>query len=192
MIAGSGLDVSFTLISPSGYNLASDFRQSDGIHVWVTKTNTFNVKFIPCNVQYSVQYLLLLCKYLLISVLFSCRVDSTDEGDYQVCFENKFSKISEKLVFFKVIVSADQGQYAWDEWLEEAIPENLLDYKLQDIRVRSENSSTYLEHLPTSGETSHTLMLLSVLFLSPSVGEHGLGVLESGAESSGPVCTAGF
>lgn len=63
------------------------------------------------------------------------------------------------MVFFKVIVGADRGQYAWDEWLEEAIPENLLDYKLQDIRVRSEKSSTYLEHLPTSGETSQILML---------------------------------
>lgn len=96
------------------------------------------------------------------------------------------------MVFFKVIISADRGQYAWDEWLEAAIPENLLDYKVQDIRVRSENSPTYLEHLPTSRETCLTLMFPSVLFLSPSVGEHGLGVLESGAEPSGPVCTAGF
>lgn len=105
-----------------------------------------------------------------------------------MCFENKFSKISEKMIFFKVIVSADRGQYAWDEWMEGAIPESLLDYKLQDIRVR--NSPAYLEHLATSGETS--LMLPLVLFLSPSVGEHGLSVLEFGAESSGPVCTAGF
>lgn len=51
------------------------------------------------------------------------------------------------MVFFKVIVSdVDQGQYAWDEWLEEAVPDNLLDYKLQEIRVRIENSPTYLEH----------------------------------------------
>lgn len=37
-----------------------------------------------------------------------------------------------------------------------------------------------------------TLTLPSVLFLSPSAGEHGLGVLETGAEPSGPVCTASF
>lgn len=55
--------------------------------------------------------------------------------------------MSEKMVFFKVTVSnADQGQYEWDEWLEEAVPDNLLDYKLQDIRVRTENSPTYLEY----------------------------------------------
>lgn len=57
------------------------------------------------------------------------------------------------MVFFKVIVTTDRGQYAWDEWLEEAIPEYLLDYKLQDIRVRSGDSPTHLEHLPTPGGT---------------------------------------
>ncbi|XP_070779819.1 transmembrane emp24 domain-containing protein 1a [Enoplosus armatus] len=33
VIAGSGLDVGFALISPSGYRLVSDFRRSDGIHM---------------------------------------------------------------------------------------------------------------------------------------------------------------
>ncbi|XP_059414781.1 transmembrane emp24 domain-containing protein 1-like [Carassius carassius] len=32
VIAGSGLDIGFTLISPHGYRLVSDFRKSDGIH----------------------------------------------------------------------------------------------------------------------------------------------------------------
>ncbi|XP_016318562.1 transmembrane emp24 domain-containing protein 1-like [Sinocyclocheilus anshuiensis] len=32
VIAGSGLDIGFTLISPRGYRLVSDFRKSDGIH----------------------------------------------------------------------------------------------------------------------------------------------------------------
>lgn len=36
VIAGSGLDVGFALISPSGYRLVSDFRKSDGLHMWVT------------------------------------------------------------------------------------------------------------------------------------------------------------
>lgn len=82
---------------------------------------------------------------ILMTALFSCRVDPTDEGDYQLCFENKFSKMSEKMVFFKVVVSdADQGQYAWDEWIEQAMPENLLDYKLQDIRVRIEKFPGHL------------------------------------------------
>uniref|UniRef100_A0A672LUG2 Transmembrane emp24 domain-containing protein 1-like n=1 Tax=Sinocyclocheilus grahami TaxID=75366 RepID=A0A672LUG2_SINGR len=32
VIAGSGLDIGFTLISPRGYRLVSDFKKSDGIH----------------------------------------------------------------------------------------------------------------------------------------------------------------
>ena len=36
VIAGSGLAVGFDLISPSGHRLVSDFRQSEGIHTWVT------------------------------------------------------------------------------------------------------------------------------------------------------------
>lgn len=102
--------------------------------MWVTETS-FTLKFSPSSILYVHFY----CKCLLITDLVSCRVDPTDEGDYQLCFENKFSKISEKMVFFKVVVNdADQGQYAWDEWMREAMPENLLDYKLQDIRVRSD------------------------------------------------------
>uniref|UniRef100_A0A669CJQ1 Transmembrane p24 trafficking protein 1a n=1 Tax=Oreochromis niloticus TaxID=8128 RepID=A0A669CJQ1_ORENI len=36
VIAGSGLDVGFILLSPTGHRLVSDFRRSDGIHTWVS------------------------------------------------------------------------------------------------------------------------------------------------------------
>ncbi|XP_022608305.1 transmembrane emp24 domain-containing protein 1-like isoform X2 [Seriola dumerili] len=61
VIAGSGLDVGFALISPSGHRLVSDFRKSDGMHM----------------------------------------VDPTEDGDYRLCFDNSFSKLSEKMVFFE-------------------------------------------------------------------------------------------
>ena len=32
VIAGAGLDVGFTLLSPSGHRIAADFRSSEGIH----------------------------------------------------------------------------------------------------------------------------------------------------------------
>lgn len=98
--------------------------------------------------------------------------------------------MSEKMVFFKVIVSdADRGQYEWDEWLEEALPDNLLDYKLQEIRVRIENSPTYLEHgHPERSWKLSWPLLLS--FFPPSVGEHGLGVPKYGEESPGAVWSA--
>lgn len=95
VIAGSGLDVGFTLISPHGYRLVSDFRKSDGIHT----------------------------------------VDSTEEGDYRICFDNSFSRISEKMVYVEVIVDGPEEEDEDDEdWAALAEPEDSLEYKLEDIR----------------------------------------------------------
>ncbi|XP_073350314.1 transmembrane emp24 domain-containing protein 1a [Pagrus major] len=106
VIAGSGLDVGFTLISPSGYRLVSDFRRSDGIHT----------------------------------------VDATEDGDYRLCFDNSFSKLSEKMVFFEVIIysqsSAGGGQ---DEWADLALTEGMVDYKLEDIRATMDSVYQRLE-----------------------------------------------
>ncbi|KAF1379620.1 hypothetical protein PFLUV_G00177930 [Perca fluviatilis] len=106
VIAGSGLDVGFALISPSGHRLVSDFRRSDGIHM----------------------------------------VDLTEVGDYRLCFDNSFSKLSEKMVFFEVIIngqsSAGGGQ---NEWADVATTESMLEYKLEDIRTRMDSVYQRLE-----------------------------------------------
>lgn len=97
VIAGSGLDVGFTLISPRGYRLISDFRKSDGIHT----------------------------------------VEPTEEGDYRICFDNSFSRMSEKMVYVEVIVDeSDQDDDDDDDegWAGLAEPEDTLEYKLEDIR----------------------------------------------------------
>ncbi|KAK2916741.1 hypothetical protein Q8A67_001115 [Cirrhinus molitorella] len=95
VIAGSGLDVGFTLISPRGYRLVSDFRKSDGIHA----------------------------------------VDPTEEGDYRICFDNSFSRISEKMVYVEVIVDGPEEEDEDDEdWAALAEPEDSVEYKLEDIR----------------------------------------------------------
>lgn len=95
VIAGSGLDVGFTLISPRGYRLVSDFRKSDGIHT----------------------------------------VDSTEDGDYRICFDNSFSRISEKMVYVEVIVDGpEEDDDDEEDWAALAEPEDSLEYKLEDIR----------------------------------------------------------
>ncbi|TNN70368.1 Transmembrane emp24 domain-containing protein 1 [Liparis tanakae] len=119
VIAGSGLDVGFVLISPSGHHLVSDFRRSDAIH----------------------------------------KVDPTEEGDYRLCFDNSFSKLSEKIVFFGVIVNRqssglDGGQH---EWGGVAVPESLVGYKLEDIRVRLDSMHQHLER------SRHVLTVLRTL-----------------------------
>uniref|UniRef100_A0A667XW57 Transmembrane p24 trafficking protein 1a n=1 Tax=Myripristis murdjan TaxID=586833 RepID=A0A667XW57_9TELE len=104
VIAGAGLDVGFTLISPSGYRLASDFRRSDGTHT----------------------------------------VHPTEDGDYRLCFDNSFSKRSEKMVFFEVIIdSGNDGGH--EEWADVATPESMVDYKLEDIRASMDSVHRHLE-----------------------------------------------
>ncbi|XP_028679446.1 transmembrane emp24 domain-containing protein 1-like [Erpetoichthys calabaricus] len=103
VIAGAGMDVDFSISSPQGVILYTDFRRSDGMHT----------------------------------------IDSTDEGDYQLCFDNTFSKFSEKMVFFEVIF--DSPQEGQDDWSQMVPPEELLDYKLEDIRESIESTWNRLE-----------------------------------------------
>ncbi|TRY86167.1 hypothetical protein DNTS_030218 [Danionella cerebrum] len=106
VIAGAGMDVDFSIISPRGVYLVSEFRRSDGVHI----------------------------------------VEPTEEGDYQICFDNSFSRFSEKMVFFEVILDqpvSDAG--ADDEWAGLGEPESLLEYKLEDIKESMQTVQRRLE-----------------------------------------------
>ncbi|XP_036400436.1 transmembrane emp24 domain-containing protein 1-like [Megalops cyprinoides] len=106
VIAGSGMDVDFTIISPHGYQLTSEFRRSDGIHT----------------------------------------VEPTEDGDYQICFGNSFSRFSEKMVFFEIILEGQGGDAGGDdEWAGMVEPESMLGYKLEDIRESVESVHRRLE-----------------------------------------------
>ncbi|KAM8723664.1 transmembrane emp24 domain-containing protein 1a [Acanthopagrus schlegelii] len=106
VIAGSGLDVGFTLISPSGFRLVSDFRRSDGIHT----------------------------------------VDATEDGDYRLCFDNSFSKLSEKMVFFEVIINSQSSAGGGrDDWADVALAESMVEYKLEDVRAAMDSVYQRLE-----------------------------------------------
>ncbi|XP_076004291.1 transmembrane emp24 domain-containing protein 1b [Genypterus blacodes] len=74
-------------------------------------------------------------------------VEPTDEGDYQICFDNGFSRFSEKMVFFEIIVEGQGGDVGGDEeWagLEEPAG-SMLEYKLEDIRESMESLHRRLE-----------------------------------------------
>ncbi|XP_056136588.1 transmembrane emp24 domain-containing protein 1b [Lampris incognitus] len=74
-------------------------------------------------------------------------LEPTEEGDYQICFDNSFSRFSEKMVFFEVIIEGQGGDVGGDdEWagLDEA-DGNLLEYKLDDIRESMESVHRRLE-----------------------------------------------
>ncbi|XP_072104185.1 transmembrane emp24 domain-containing protein 1-like [Mobula birostris] len=100
VIGGAGLDVDFSVFGPSGENLITEARRSDGVHT----------------------------------------IEPTMEGDYKICFDNSFSTISEKLIFFEVIF--DDVQEDWSEIVE---PEELLDVKIDDIKEAIGNMNHKLD-----------------------------------------------
>ncbi|KAF1402873.1 Transmembrane emp24 domain-containing protein 1, partial [Spheniscus humboldti] len=112
VIGGAGLDVDFSLESPSGLLLVSEHRRSDGAHT----------------------------------------VEPTEAGDYKLCFDNSFSTISEKLVFFELIFDSAQEEEEEEEeeeggdgWVEAAEPEETLDVKIEDIKESIETMRSRLE-----------------------------------------------
>ncbi|KAK7930161.1 hypothetical protein WMY93_006556 [Mugilogobius chulae] len=106
VIAGAGMDVDFSIISPHGISLFFESRRSDGVHV----------------------------------------VEPTEEGDYQICFDNTFSHFSEKMVFFEIIVEGRGGDVDDSEWEGLVEPEgSLLEYKLDDIRESMDSLHKRLE-----------------------------------------------
>lgn len=92
VLDGAGLDVDFTVFSPSGQLLFSDYRKSDGVHT----------------------------------------ID-TEEGDYMFCFDNTFSSVSEKLIFFELILDNMDTDEDPDDWKEYVHGTDILDMKLEDI-----------------------------------------------------------
>ncbi|OCT90432.1 hypothetical protein XELAEV_18019046mg [Xenopus laevis] len=105
VIGGAGLDVDFSVTTPSGILLIMERRRSDGVHT----------------------------------------VEPTDAGDYMICFDNSFSTISEKLVFFELIFDNQQGDEDPDSWADVVEPDELLDIKLEDIKESIESVKSRLE-----------------------------------------------
>lgn len=62
-------------------------------------------------------------------------------GDYKLCFDNSFSTISEKLVFFELIFDSSQEDEDLNSWAEMAEPEEILDIKIEDIKVGRETKN---------------------------------------------------
>lgn len=63
------------------------------------------------------------------------RIEPTEAGDYKLCFDNTFSTISEKLVFFELIFDSLQDDEEVEGWAEVVEPEEMLDVKMEDIKV---------------------------------------------------------
>ncbi|KAK6468715.1 transmembrane emp24 domain-containing protein 1a isoform X1 [Huso huso] len=61
-------------------------------------------------------------------------IETMADGDYEICFDNSFSRMSEKMVFFEVITEGLLQDTAVEDWAQVVQPEELVDFKLDDIR----------------------------------------------------------
>ncbi|XP_070688939.1 transmembrane emp24 domain-containing protein 5 [Pempheris klunzingeri] len=57
----------------------------------------------------------------------------TEDGDYMFCFDNTFSAVSEKLIFFELILDNMNIDEDPDDWKEYVHGTDMLDMKLEDI-----------------------------------------------------------
>ncbi|KAG6932590.1 transmembrane p24 trafficking protein 5 [Chelydra serpentina] len=56
----------------------------------------------------------------------------TEDGDYMFCFDNTFSTISEKMIFFELILD-NMGEGEQEDWKKYITGTDMLDMKLEDI-----------------------------------------------------------
>lgn len=71
----------------------------------------------------------------ILLLVLSSSID-TEEGDYMFCFDNTFSSVSEKLIFFELILDNMDTDEDPDDWKEYIQGTDILDMKLEDIMVR--------------------------------------------------------
>lgn len=75
----------------------------------------------------------------LILPLISISVE-TEDGDYMFCFDNTFSAVSEKIIFFELILDNMDADEDLEDWKEYVHGTDILDMKLEDIMVRAKPS----------------------------------------------------
>jgi len=76
--------------------------------------------------------------------LFFCfRVDPTEEGDYEICFDNTFSRITRKTVFFEIILDSSSDSDDLDddegEWKKFVAPDETYGDALTSMEVAGVN-----------------------------------------------------
>uniref|UniRef100_A0A8C6TAC7 Transmembrane p24 trafficking protein 5 n=1 Tax=Neogobius melanostomus TaxID=47308 RepID=A0A8C6TAC7_9GOBI len=68
--------------------------------------------------------------------IFCCTIVETEDGDYMFCFDNTFSAVSEKIIFFELILDNMETDEDPEDWKEYVHGTDMLDMKLEDIMVR--------------------------------------------------------
>ncbi|XP_061557123.1 transmembrane emp24 domain-containing protein 1-like [Phycodurus eques] len=64
------------------------------------------------------------------------KLERTDQGDYQLCFDNSFSKVKEKMLFFTLLISNPNSTAQDQGIVGNATAGQTLEYKLADFMTR--------------------------------------------------------
>uniref|UniRef100_UPI00358E0746 transmembrane emp24 domain-containing protein 5-like n=1 Tax=Myxine glutinosa TaxID=7769 RepID=UPI00358E0746 len=84
-------------------------------------------------------------------------IEAKENGDYMICFDNSFSHISSKLVFFEVVlddVEEDEDKADRPGWMDFVAADDVLDMKLEDIQ---ESMNSIKVRLTKSGQMQSVL-----------------------------------
>ena len=65
---------------------------------------------------------------------FVFRFRAEEDGDYVMCFDNTFSRFSNKLVFFEFITDEPEPEEDWEKMAANAEAE-VIDMQIEDFRV---------------------------------------------------------
>lgn len=95
----------------------------------------------------------------LLSLALSFSVEALENGDYMFCFDNTFSTVSEKLIFFELILDNMDTTEDPDDWKEFVHETDMLGMKLEDLMVRVQTVAAHVfKDLYTRGQFNSTFI----------------------------------
>ncbi|XP_025727998.1 transmembrane emp24 domain-containing protein 5 isoform X2 [Callorhinus ursinus] len=84
----------------------------------------------------------------------------TEDGDYMFCFDNTFSTISEKVIFFELILdNMGEQEQEQEDWKKYITGTDMLDMKLEDI----------LDPAIKTGFSEDVQLKIKLFYLSPGI-----------------------
>ncbi|XP_054616790.1 transmembrane emp24 domain-containing protein 1-like [Dunckerocampus dactyliophorus] len=79
-------------------------------------------------------------------------VDRTEEGDYKLCFDNSFSTLKDKMLFFALVITSPSNTDS-EDLIGDDTTKNTLEDQLEDIRIK-------LKSMYSSIQRSHLIQLM--------------------------------
>lgn len=83
------------------------------------------------------------------------RYEVEEDGDYRICFDNRFSSFNSKTVFFEIMIDSDEDEKEpWDDLSEEQNQEEQYELTIQVIEEAVKKVKTHLMKVRHMQETA--------------------------------------